>query len=253
LFLRGFDQDVRPFVAEEMRKKGIDLRFESTVEQIVKQDDGSLKVTLVNGDELEADVVLYATGRVPHTLNIGLETVSVECDKAGYIQVDENFQTTEPGIYALGDVIGGQELTPVALAEGMALAKALFNSEPCKVDYESIPTAVFCQPNIGTVGLTEAEAREKYEDIEVYRSNFRAMKHTIGGRDERTLMKLLVDKASQRVVGVHMVGADAGEILQGIAIAIKAGATKAIFDSTIGIHPTAAEEFVTMREPVRYN
>lgn len=163
--------------------------------------------------------------------------------------MDEHFQTDEPGIFALGDVTGGMELTPVALAEGMAFARRQFGALENTVDYDFIPTAVFCQPNIGTVGFTEEEARAKFGHIRLFKSTFKPMKHTISGRDEKTFMKLIVDKASDRVVGVHMMGPDAGEIMQGIAIALRAGATKALFDSTIGIHPTAAEEFVTMREP----
>jgi len=179
-----------------------------------------------------------------------MKNVDIKLTDRGYIEVNEQFQTSEPSIYALGDVTGGMELTPVALAEGMALAKALYNNESCKVDYSNIATTVFCQPNIGTVGLSEEQARADYSNVIKYRSAFRAMKHTISGSQERTLMKLLVDGDTDKVLGAHMVGPDAGEIMQGLAIALKAGATKADFDSTIGIHPTAAEEFVTMREPV---
>lgn len=248
--LRGFDDDIREFASNEIQAKGVDLRLNSNIERIEKLADGSLKATLINGDTLEADAILYATGRVPNTQGLGLENINVDTNKAGQIVVDNNFQSSEPGVYALGDVIGGMELTPVALAEGMALARHLYNDQPINMDYDNIPTAVFCQPNIATVGLTEAKAREQYGEIDVYSSSFRALKNTVSGSQERTLMKLLVDKASDKVIGAHMVGPDAGEIIQGIAIALKAGATKAVFDSTIGIHPTAAEEFVTMREPV---
>ncbi len=251
LFLRGFDQEVRGFVADEIRKKGVDLRFNSNIERIDKQSDGSLLATLLDGSQLVADTVLYATGRKPNLQGLGLETVNVALTDSGAVAVNDRFQTSEPSIYALGDVIGRMELTPVALAEGMALARHLYDGQPCQMDYDAIPTAVFCQPNIGTVGPSEEIAREQYGDIAVYTSSFRPLKNTISGSEERTLMKLIVDKASDRVIAAHMVGPDAGEIIQGIAIAIKAGATKAIFDSTIGIHPTAAEEFVTLREPVR--
>ncbi|MFT6220976.1 MAG: glutathione reductase (NADPH) [Candidatus Endobugula sp.] len=250
MFLRGFDDDIREFTASEMRKKGIDLQFNTNVTGIEKQADGSLLVGLTDGSTLEVDAVMYATGRKPKTENLGLDNTAVELTAKGSIVVNDDFQTAEPSIYAVGDVIDRMQLTPVALAEGMALARNLYSDKKDhKVDYDFIATAVFCQPNIGTVGYTEAQAKEKYGSVAVYKSEFKHMKHTLSGLDERTFMKLLVDQASDRVVGCHMVGADAGEIVQGIAIAMKAGATKADFDSTIGIHPTAAEEFVTMREP----
>lgn len=250
LFLRGFDNEIREFAAEEIRKKGTNLRFNCDVSSIEKQADESLKVNLNDGTFFIADAVLYATGRKPHLHDLGMENVDIKLTDRGYIAVNEQFQTSAPSIYALGDVTGGMELTPVALAEGMALAKSLYNNQPCKVDYSNIATTVFCQPNIGTVGLSEEQARAEYKNVIKYRSSFRAMKHTISGSQERTLMKLLVDGDSDKILGAHMVGPDAGEIMQGLAIALKAGATKADFDSTIGIHPTAAEEFVTMREPV---
>ena len=248
LFLRGFDEDVRQFAAEEIAKAGVKLKFNSNISAIEKQADGSLVATLEDGNTIHCDAILYATGRKPHLQNLGFENVNVALNDNGTIKVNKHFQTSETSIYALGDVTGGMELTPVALAEGMALAKFLYNNEPCEVDYSNIATAVFCQPNIGTCGLSEEQAKSQYGDIKVYESNFRALKHTIGGRQERTYMKLIADSTSDKVVGVHMVGEHAGEIIQGIAIAIKAGATKAQFDATIGIHPTAAEEFVTMRQ-----
>jgi glutathione reductase (NADPH) len=247
LFLRGFDTDIRAHAAQEIRKTGVDLRFEANVASIEPSSDG-LQVALTDGSSVEADAVLYATGRRPHLDGLGLENVDVALTDAGTIAVDAHFRTSEPSISALGDVTGGMELTPVALAEGMAFARREFGGLDATPEYDFIPTAVFCQPNIGTVGFTEDEARAAFGEIELYKSTFKPMKHTISGRDERSFMKLIVDKASDRVVGVHMVGPDAGEIMQGIAIALKAGATKAVFDSTIGIHPTAAEEFVTMRE-----
>lgn len=250
MFLRGFDDDLREFVANEMQQKGVNLHFNSDVSGIVKNSDGSLKVSFNDGKELEVDCVMYATGRRAKTDGLGLENTKVELRGNGSIVVDENYQTAEPSIYALGDVIGGIELTPVALAEGMALAHNLFGEGGRRVDYDNIATAVFSQPNIATVGLTEAEANEKYANVDVYKSDFKHMKHTLSGLPERTLMKLIVDRDTDKVLGCHMVGSDAGEIIQGLAVAIRAGATKAIFDTTIGIHPTAAEEFVTMREPV---
>ena len=248
LFLRGFDTDIRAHAAQEIAKTGVNLRFETNVNAITPSAHG-LQLELTDGSTLEADAVLYATGRKPHLQGLGLENVNVTLNDDGTIAVDEHFRTSEPSIFALGDVTGGMELTPVALAEGMAFARREFDKQAASPEYDFIPTAVFCQPNIGTVGFTEEEARAKFGDIELYKSSFKPMKHTISGRDERSFMKLIVDKASDRVVGVHMVGPDAGEIMQGIAIAMKAGATKAVFDNTIGIHPTAAEEFVTMREP----
>ena len=248
LFLRGFDADIRAHASQEIRKSGVDLRFETNVESITRSADG-LQLTLTDGETLTADTVLYATGRKPNLKGLGLENVNVDLTATGSIAVDGDFQTTEPGVFALGDCTDTMELTPVALAEGMAFARKQFGAAQPSVDYEFIPTAVFCQPNIGTVGFTEDEALAEFGEVTLYKSAFRPMKHTISGRDEKTFMKLIVDSASDRVVGVHMMGPDAGEIIQGIAIALKAGATKAIFDSTIGIHPTAAEEFVTMREP----
>jgi glutathione reductase (NADPH) len=248
LFLRGFDDDIREHAAEEIAKSGVDLRFNANVTAIERRT-GELGVKLSDGTSIGADAVLYATGRTPHLEGLGLENTAVKLSADGTIAVNDDFQTAEPSIFALGDVIGGLELTPVALAEGMAFARKQFLPADQPVDYDFVPTAVFCQPNIGTVGFTEEQARKEFGEITLYKSEFKPMKHTISGRDERTFMKMIVDTASDRVVGVHMLGPDAGEIVQGIAIALKAGATKATFDNTIGIHPTAAEEFVTMREP----
>ncbi len=247
LFLRGFDEGIRAFVRDELEKKGIHLHFEENVARV----DADRTVHLTSGGTLSADTVLYATGRRPNTANLGLESVGVTLTDAGAVAVDDYFQTSVDNIYAIGDVIDRMQLTPVAIGEGMCIAHNLFGTgEKRKQDYDNVPTAVFCQPNIGTVGLTEEAARERFE-IDVYESVFRPMKHTISGRDERTLMKLLVRRSDDVVVGLHMAGPDAGEIVQGMAVALKAGATKAHFDATVGIHPTAAEEFVTMREPVR--
>lgn len=248
LFLRGFDSDIRAHAAREIEHTGVDLRFEVNVRSITSSASG-LELQLTDDTTLEADAVLYATGRKPNLQGLGLENVNVSLSEFGTIEVDEEYCTTEPSIFALGDVTGGMELTPVALAEGMSFARRQFGDVQSQVDYDFIPTAVFCQPNIGTVGFTEEEARARFGHIRLFKSTFKPMKHTISGRDEKTFMKMIVDKATDRVVGVHMMGPDAGEIMQGIAIALRAGATKAMFDTTIGIHPTAAEEFVTMREP----
>ncbi|MEM7539117.1 MAG: glutathione-disulfide reductase [Chloroflexota bacterium] len=254
MFLRGFDEDIQTFVRDEMEKKGIDLQFQTLVTNIDKIND-ELHVTLspnvvrdLQGERVVVvDHVVFAIGRVPMTKNIGLENVGVKLAPNGSIIVDEYSQTNVQNIYAVGDVTNRVNLTPVAIAEGMALANTLFNNRPTIPNYENIPSAVFSQPPIGTVGLTEAEARAKFANVDIYRENFRGLKHTLSGRDERTLMKLIVDADTDRVVGLHMAGADAGEIVQGFAVAMKAGATKAVFDDTIGIHPTSAEEFVTMR------
>lgn len=247
--LRGFDDDVRRFAAQEMRKHGVDLRTHCELRSIGKTGSGLL-VTLSDGSTLVADTVLYATGRVPNVANMGLEAAGVKQGKDGAILVDAHYQTSAPSVHALGDVIDRVQLTPVALGEAMVLADRLFGEGRRSLGYDFIPTAVFTHPNVGTVGFSESEARERFGRVTVYRSEFKGLKHTLSGNAERTLMKLVVDAATDRVVGLHMVGTDAGEIVQGFAVAMKAGATKAIFDSTVGIHPTAAEEFVTMREPV---
>jgi len=248
--LRGFDDDVRAFVAGEMAKKGVELRLNAQVASLERVAAG-LRATLSDGSVLEADAVLAATGRWPNANGLGLEAAGVRLSEHGAIAVDADFRSSVPHILAVGDVIDRVQLTPVALAEAMAVVDLLFGSGRRTMDYENIPTAVFTHPNIGTVGLTEAQARERTGKLRIYRSEFRPLKHTLSMASERTLMKLVVDDASDRVLGVHMVGSDAGEIVQGFAVALKAGATKAVFDATVGIHPTAAEEFVTMREPVR--
>ena len=249
VFLRGFDDDARSFVAQEMLKKGVDLRFNMDVTAITKSSK-ELTVALSDGTSINCDAVMYATGRKPLTANLGLEACGVTLGKNGAIVVNDRYQTNIKSIYAIGDVTDRLNLTPVALAEGTSLAWDLFSTDEKIVDYEYVPAAVFSQPNLGTVGYTETQAREKFGSVTIYKSTFTALKHTLSGNDEKTLMKLIVDDASDRVVGVHMVGPDAGETIQGVAIALKSGATKSNFDRTIGIHPTAAEELVTMREPV---
>ena len=251
-FLRGFDQGLRDHMQVTLQNKGLDLQFSTDVEKIDKLPDGTVQISLNNGEMLEADLVLYATGRRPKLDGLGLENTAVELDDKGFIAVDEQYQTRDPAIFAIGDVTATIQLTPVALAEGMALARRLYRPEEYRpVDYDDLATAVFCIPNIATVGLTEEQARARGYKLDVFESRFRPMRNTLAGNAEQSFMKLLVDQASDRVLGVHMIGPDAGEIIQGLAVALKAGATKAVFDATLGIHPTAAEEFVTMRTPTR--
>jgi glutathione reductase (NADPH) len=245
--LRGFDEDVRQFIGQELVKQGIALRLHSNPASIARGGDG-LQVTLESGERLSVDCVLYATGRIPNVAGLGLGAVGVRQTAHGGVAVHPNFRSSVPSIFAVGDVCTRLQLTPVALAEAMVVVDQLFGAGERSMDYDFVPTAVFTQPNIGTVGLSEAQARERFGAVRIFRTDFRPLKHTLGGSTERTLMKLVVDAASDRVVGLHMVGPEAGEIVQGFAVAMKAGATKAVFDSTIGIHPTAAEEFVTMRE-----
>ena len=250
LFLRGFDDQIRQFLCDEMTSKGVKLRFNTTIDRVTAV--GSTKVAhLQDGESLEADEILYATGRRANIEGLQLDNVGVEVHQSGGIQVDEFYRTQVPNVHAIGDVINRVQLTPIAIAEGMCVAYNLYGGERRILSYNDIPTAIFSQPSIGTVGPTEAEARKSYADLHVYDSSFRALKHTLTENRERTLMKLLVDGGTDRVIAAHMVGPDAGEIVQGLAVAIKSGATKADFDLTIGIHPTAAEEFVTMRERSR--
>jgi glutathione reductase (NADPH) len=247
--LRGFDEDLRSTLAEEMTKRGIDLRFGATVQSITREASG-YAVRLESGEVLEADRVMFATGRAPNTRGIGLAEVGVALTDHGAVVVDDSSRTSVPSIFAIGDVTDRKNLTPVAIAEGRALAETLFHDNPTKMDPEGIPSAVFSQPPVSTVGMTEAQARKRHGAVDVYRTRFRPMKLAFAGRDEMVMMKLVVARASGRVLGVHMVGADAPEIIQGFAVALKCGARKADLDATIGIHPTIAEEFVTMRTPL---
>lgn len=244
--LRGFDQDVRSHIAGELTQKGIQLRPEETVQRIDKTERG-LRITTTR-DEIHADEVLCAIGRAPNTADLGLEELGVQMRPPGAIVVDEWSRTSVPGVFAVGDCTDRMNLTPVAIAEGRALVETLFNKNPTPVDHRNVATAVFTQPPLSTVGLTEAAARKELGEVDVYATSFRPMKNTLSGRQERTFMKVLVDPATDRVLGFHMVGADAPEIIQGLAVALRCGVTKTQLDRTIGIHPTAAEEFVTLRE-----
>lgn len=248
LFLNGFDGDVRLHLDQELRKRGVDLRFRRTIARVERLETGTLRATLDDGEELEADAILAAIGRQPRTQGLGLENVGVRTDARGAILVDAAFRTSVPGIYAVGDAIDRVALTPVALAEGSLVATNLFGGGTARANYEGVPSAVFSNPPIGTVGLTEEEARAEHAAVDVYKSTFTPLKQTLAGSGEKTLMKLVVERPSGRVLGVHMVGPEAGEIVQGFAVALKCGATKAQFDATLGIHPTAAEELVTLRE-----
>jgi len=248
--LRGFDNDIRNHLAEEIVKKGIDLRLHTNVTAISKNDDGSLKLTLTGGDHQDVDAIMFATGREPKTHGLGLEQAGVELNDRSAIITNAGLQTSVPNIYAVGDVRDHVQLTPVAIKEGMAFADTVYGGKPWSMSYQAIPTAVFSQPPVGTVGLSEEEARAKGLDVAIYKSTFKPMRHTLSGRDEKTLMKLIVDKTTDVVLGAHMVGPDAAEIIQGIGIAVRMGATKAQFDQTVAVHPSAAEDFVTMRFPV---
>ena len=249
LFLRGFDHDLREGLAGEMRKQGVSLRFESQVAKIEKQGK-AFQVTLEDGSALETDLVMVATGRAPNTKGLGLEAAGVELAANGAVKVDDHFCSNVPSVYALGDVIDRVQLTPVAIAEAMVVVDHMFGADAmADMSYDNIPSAVFSHPNLATVGLTEEEARKRHGEVEVYTSSFKALKHTLTGRDETTFMKLVTEPGAGRVLGLHMMGEAAGEIVQGFAVAMTCGTTKAQFDATIGIHPTSAEEFVTLRTP----
>ena len=247
--LRGFDGDVRNHLAQEMLKRGVDLRVNSDATKIEKTASG-LRITLTDGSTLEADAVMAATGRRPNTSGLNLEAIGVELADDGAVKVDEWSRSTVDNIYAVGDVTNRINLTPVALHEGHCFADTMYGKRPRKPDHENVAAAVFSHPNVCAVGLSEEAARKKHGDVTIFRSTFTPMKHTLSKRPAKTLMKLVVETKTDRLLGVHMVGEDAPEIVQGMAIAVKAGLTKAQLDATIGIHPTAAEEFVTMRTPV---
>lgn len=247
LFLRGFDISLREFLRDEMEKKEVAMKFNTDVVEIVK-DGEQLKVVYGNGETEVFDKVLYATGRRPNTGGLGLENAGVKVGDGGEILVDEDFRTSCPSIFAVGDVIDRVQLTPVALKEGNYVASLLFGDKPKPIDYNLIPTAIFSQPEMATVGLTESQAVEEYgEDIKIYKSQFRPMKLTLTDSSEKTMVKMIVQESTQKVLGVHMGGIYSAEIVQGIGVALKAGATKEHFDDTFGIHPTSAEELVTMR------
>tara|TARA_R110000868_G_scaffold3419_9_gene22103 strand:- start:179 stop:1552 length:1374 start_codon:yes stop_codon:yes gene_type:complete len=248
--LRGFDEDLRDALSEELPKKGLDLRVKSDIVSIARKG-ANLVATLTDGSTIEAGFVMYATGRAPNVAGLGLETVGVKLNAKGAVAVDPYSQTNVPNIYAVGDVTDRAALTPIAIREGQAFAETVFNNNPIAVDHSIIATAVFSQPELGTIGLSEADARAKYGELDIYKTSFRAMKHTMTGRHEKTFMKLVVDTASQRVLGVHLMGPSSGEIIQAIAIAVTMGATKKQFDQAVAVHPTAAEELVTLKEKWR--
>jgi glutathione reductase (NADPH) len=246
-FLRGFDAEIGERIAEEFVAKGMNLHFGAEPAAVEKKSN-ELVITYTDNSQQRADLVLFATGRKPNTADLGLEQAGVKLAADGAVIVDQYSRSSVQSIHAIGDVTNRINLTPVATAEAMWLARTLFKGEPTAIDHENVPTAVFSHPNIATVGLSEEKARERFGAVDIYKASFRGLKLTVTDKKERTFMKLVVDRASQRVVGAHMIGADAGEVIQGVAIAVKMGATKAQFDATIGIHPTGAEEFVTMRE-----
>jgi glutathione reductase (NADPH) len=247
--LRGFDDDIRHTLAAEMGKKGIDIRLGTIIKRTDKISKG-YRLTLSDNTVLETDLVMYAIGRIPNTENMGLEAAGVSIGGDGAVMVNEFSQSSVPHIYAVGDCTNRLNLTPVAIREGHFFAETVFGKRPMAVDHHQVASAVFSHPPVGTVGMTEAFARVNCGTIDIYRTSFRPLKHTLSGRDEKTMMKLVVERGSQRVVGVHMVGMDAPEIVQSVAIAVKMGATKQQFDATMAVHPTAAEEFVTLRKPL---
>ncbi|MGE5128687.1 MAG: glutathione-disulfide reductase [Sphingomonadaceae bacterium] len=248
--LREFDAELGTRLGEEIQKKGVMLHFGAEPVAIERQPDGALEVTYGDGQHARAELVLFATGRVPNSKGLGLEAAGVKLGPIDEVLVDAYSRSSVESIHAIGDVTNRINLTPVATAEGGALAKTLFGGQPTAPDHENVPTAVFANPNLATVGLSEEQARERHGAIEIYKTSFRSLKHALTAGEEKIFMKLVVETASGRVLGAHMIGPEAAEIIQGIAIAVKLGATKAQFDATLGIHPTAAEEFVTLREPV---
>jgi len=246
--LRSFDADLGHFLGEQMAAKGVKVRYGCNIAKISR--NGSLRSDLTDGSVLESDSVMLATGRAPNVAGLGLDRVGVELADNGAVVVDERYQSSVPSIHAIGDVTDRVLLTPVAIAEGMVVADRLFNEGRRSMSYDNVATAIFSHPNVGTVGLSEEQARERGLEVTIYRSTFTPLKHTLTGRAEKSLMKLVVDRRTDRVLGVHMVGPESGEVIQGFAVALNCNVTKAQLDATIGIHPTLAEEFVTMRQPV---
>ena len=247
--LRGFDYDLRAVLCEEMRKGGVDLRLNTNATSLARKGS-AIAVTTTTGETIEADQVLFATGRKPNVAGLGLENAGIATTEGGAVPVDAASHSGVAGIYAVGDVTDRINLTPVAIHEGRCIAETLYNNNPQKPDHRDVATAVFTTPELGTVGLSEEEARQAFPAVDIYKTRFRPLKHTLTGREETIFMKLVAERASGRVVGCHMVGDGAGEAVQLLGIAVKAGATKAQFDATMAVHPTAAEEFVTMYEPV---
>lgn len=246
--LRGFDDDVRDHLQSEMQAKGINVQLESEIASLERKPDGKLLAVYDDGTELEADQVMFATGRKPHTWDMGLDKAGIELDRKGAIPVNAESRTAQDNIFAVGDVTDRINLTPVAIREGHAFADTEFGNNPRQADHALVPSAVFSQPPIGTVGYTEQQAKEKFGKLRVYTSSFRAMKHTLTDIQEKTFMKMIVDDTSNVVVGLHIIGMDSAEMVQGFAVAVKAGLTKDHFDATVGIHPTSGEEIVTLRE-----
>ena len=247
LILRHYDEQIRDRLLQISLTKGIEFKFNAPFEKIEKNEDGSLAIKLGGQDPIQADLLLWAVGRAPNSEGLGLEQVGVELGKNGAILVDEDNQTSVPSIYAIGDVTDRVQLTPVAIREGHAFAETLFGGNPTRVDYANIPSAVFSHPPIAGVGMTEGQARDKLGSYKTYVADFRPMKNVLAGRNERALYKMIVDEQTEQVVGIHMIGPDAPEILQAAAIAVKAGLTKKQFDETVALHPTMSEELVLMR------
>jgi len=245
--LRGYDEQIRDRLLQISMMKGLDFRFNAKFEGIEKQADGSLKVSMSNHAPIEVDCVMFATGRVPNTENLGLDAAGVELNEKGAIRVDEDNRSSVPSIYAVGDVTDRIQLTPVAIREGQAFADTIFGNKPTRVDYHCVPAAVFSHPQMAGVGLTESQAKIKYGSVKVYVSDFRPMKNVLAGRNERALYKMICDSETNKILGIHMIGPEAAEILQAAAVAVKAGLTKDAFDQTVALHPTMAEELVLMK------
>ncbi|MET0257996.1 MAG: glutathione-disulfide reductase [Methylobacterium sp.] len=247
--LQGFDDDIRTGLHQAMAKRGIAIRCEDTITAVERSAEGELRASLKSGDALDADQVMLAVGRMPNTLNLGCEKAGVELDEKGAVRVDDFSKTTSDHVWAIGDITNRLQLTPVAIHEAMCFVDTVFLDRPTKPDHDTVPTAVFSHPEIGTAGLTEAEAAKRHGDLDIYKASFKPMKHALTGRDETMIMKIVVDAGSRRVLGTHILGPDAGELAQVLGICVKAGLTKDDFDRTMALHPTAAEELVTMYEP----